>query len=129
MKTAFRYAPIDTDVYIQQPKGFEIRNGNGNLKVCNLLKSIYGLKQSGRNWHLALKSHLETLDLRSSINDPALFFSVNSRRQCLVAAWVDDIVYTSNDPEFVSTFERHITKRFTVSDVPIFGGSWACRSM
>ena len=116
VKTAYLYAPIDTDVYIQQPKGFEVRDGNGKLKVCKLLKSIYGLKQSGRNWHLALKSHLETLGLTSSNNDPALFFSVNNHRKCLVAAWVDDIVYTSNDPDFVSTFERHITKRFTVSE-------------
>ena len=45
-----------------------------------------------------------------------MFFSVNSCSQCLVAAWVDDIVYTSNDPDFVSTFDRHIAKRFTVSE-------------
>ena len=45
VKTAFLDAPIDIDVYIQQPKDFEVRDGKGNLKVYKLLKSIYGLKQ------------------------------------------------------------------------------------
>ena len=37
---AYLNAHIDVDLYIEQPKGFEIRKNT----VCKLKKSIYGLK-------------------------------------------------------------------------------------
>ena len=46
VKTAFLHAPIDEDIYVSQPIGYAIEN-----KVWKLQKSLYGLKQSGRNWH------------------------------------------------------------------------------
>ena len=46
VKTANLNAPIDCNIYVKQPEGFEIPGDN---KVCHLNKSLYGLKQSGRN--------------------------------------------------------------------------------
>ena len=50
VKTAFLNAPIDCEIYVQQPKGFEKPGG----LVCRLKKSLYGLKQSGRLWNNTL---------------------------------------------------------------------------
>jgi hypothetical protein len=46
IKQAFPNAPIDTEVYVEQPTGFHI-SGAGDL-VCLLKKALYGLKQSAR---------------------------------------------------------------------------------
>ena len=44
VKTAYLHAPIDRDIYMEQPEGYE---KEGENLVCKLEKSIYGLKQSG----------------------------------------------------------------------------------
>lgn len=51
VKTAYLHAPIDCEVYMEQPEGFEVRSDTGEQLVCKLNKSLYGLKQSGRNWN------------------------------------------------------------------------------
>ena len=40
---------LDEDIYMSQPEGF-IVSGKEDM-VCKLNKSIYGLKQSGRQWY------------------------------------------------------------------------------
>ena len=56
VKTAYLNAPIDCDIYMEQPKGFEKVGKNGGKLVYKLKKSLYGLKQSGRNWNNVLHS-------------------------------------------------------------------------
>ena len=50
VKTAYLNAPIDCEVYLRQPEGYSVPSNNENeVLVWKLNKSIYGLKQSGRN--------------------------------------------------------------------------------
>lgn len=58
VKTAYLHAPIDCEVYMEQPEGFGVRSDTGEQLVCKLNKSLYGLKQSGRNWNKMLHDHL-----------------------------------------------------------------------
>ena len=55
---AFVHAPIDTDVYLDMPRGFAEPN-----KVYRLKRSLYGLRQSPRNFFQHLKSKLEAVGL------------------------------------------------------------------
>lgn len=47
VETAYLHAPIDHEVYVEQ--GYERETEAGEQIVCKLEKSLYGLKQSGRN--------------------------------------------------------------------------------
>ena len=49
IKTAYLNAPIDCELYMEQPEGYESKGPNGEKLVCKLRKSLYGLKQSGHN--------------------------------------------------------------------------------
>ena len=61
--TAYLNAPISEEIYMRQPAGFEERNAGGQPLVCRLRKSLYGLKQSARNWHGRLDAYLKSLGL------------------------------------------------------------------
>ena len=50
VKTAFLNGEWDKEIYMEQPIGFVIQGQKH--KVCRLLKSIYGLKQSSRQWNI-----------------------------------------------------------------------------
>ncbi|WJZ89462.1 hypothetical protein VitviT2T_008682 [Vitis vinifera] len=49
VKTAFLYGELEKQIYMHQPKGFIILGKENH--VCLLKKSLYGLKQSPRQWY------------------------------------------------------------------------------
>jgi hypothetical protein len=48
--TAYLYESLDSDIYMKVPDGIPVLNmhANHNMYCVNLVKSLYGLKQSGR---------------------------------------------------------------------------------
>ena len=54
VKTAFLNGNLLEDVYMTQPEGFVNPKNSG--KICNLQRSIYGLKQALWSWNLRFDS-------------------------------------------------------------------------
>ena len=72
VKTAYLNADIDCDIFLQQPEGFVKTNSKGEILVGKLKKSLYGLKQSGRNWYKMLHEYLVNNNFVQSLSDPCL---------------------------------------------------------
>lgn len=53
MTKIFKHGTLDEDVYMKLLPGLSSTKQN---KVCKLLKSIYGLKQSSRQWFACLST-------------------------------------------------------------------------
>ena len=105
---------------MEQPEGFEVENNEGNQVYCKLRKSLYGLKQFGRNWYLTLKTFLEGIGFRACINDKCLFVRDTGDELCCVCVWVDDILYWGRQDSFVEWFEKKMKEQFEVSDYSSF---------
>jgi hypothetical protein len=52
--TAYLYGSIESDIYKKVPVGISVPNTNAkhNMYCVKLIKSLYGLKQSGRMWYI-----------------------------------------------------------------------------
>ena len=49
VKMAYLHGVLEEEIYMEQPEGF-IAKGE-EMKVCRLVRSLYGLKQAGRVWN------------------------------------------------------------------------------
>lgn len=54
VQTAYLHAPIDCEIYLEQPEGSEVKSNANEKLLYKLQKSLYGLKPSGRNWNKTL---------------------------------------------------------------------------
>jgi len=74
VKTAYLNAPVDCEIFVDKPEGFEIKSSlPGKKLVCRLNKSLYGLKQSGRNWNTLLHSFLIENGFSKSLTDTCIY--------------------------------------------------------
>ena len=79
VRTAYLNSPIDCEIYMDQAEGFEVPSGSEGRLVYKLNKSLYGLKQSGRNWYHVLHCFL----LENSFVQSGFV---------AMLVWVDDII-------------------------------------
>ena len=68
IKTAFLHGELEETVYMKQPPGFA-RAGSRD-HVCKLKRSIYGLKQSPRQWNKVIDGYLNEHGFHLSICEP-----------------------------------------------------------
>ena len=86
---AFPQADLDTDVFMELPFGFDVNGTKGY--VLHLQKSLYGLKNSGRNWFQMLSKGLTDRNFVPSQVDPCIFY----RDDAIILVYVDDCIIFS----------------------------------
>jgi hypothetical protein len=67
VKTAYLYGSLDKEIYMDQPEGY-IKKGQ-ERKVCCLLNSLYGLKQSALQWNKEIHKALVNLGFTHTHSD------------------------------------------------------------
>jgi hypothetical protein len=77
VKTAFLNEDLKENVYMAQPKGFVVE---GKERMgCRLKKSIYGLKQTSRQWYLKFDRTIRNFRFKDNVKDKL--------RLCKVQEW------------------------------------------
>ena len=115
--TAYLNANIDKEIYVEQPKGYAEKSSDGQKLVWKLNKSLYGLKQSGRNWNILLDNYLKSQNFSRSYVDSCLYFRFNGNAMFFILIWVDDLLLCSNDDEELLFFKRKLSSQFKMNDV------------
>ena len=118
VSTAFLHAEVEEDLYMKQPEGFEIQGEDGSTLVCKLKKSLYGLKQAGRNWNKTLDLYLKKYGFIASKVDPCLYILRKENGSTIIlVVYVDDILSFDNDSKLRDKFISDISKRFKIVDI------------
>ena len=71
---AFNQAPVDRNMYMNIPKGFEVEGAKKGEYVFKIKKDTYGQKQAGRVWNKHLCAKLEKVGFKQSITDECVFY-------------------------------------------------------
>ncbi|GJZ04322.1 ribonuclease H-like domain-containing protein [Tanacetum coccineum] len=114
INNAFLYGDLDETVYMKPPQGFY--PGNDKL-VCRLKKSIYGLKQSPRQWNAKLTSVLVENGFCQSKSDYSLYTKSVGDVFLALLVYVDDIIVTGNNAEEIEKFKVFLKGKFKIKDL------------
>ena len=85
--------------------------------MFKLQKSLYGLKQSGRNWNTMLHQYLLDEQFEQSIVDPCVYTRNKDESTVTIIVWVDDIIVAANNTQSLVEMKNSLSQMFTMKDL------------
>ncbi|CAI7789607.1 unnamed protein product, partial [Closterium sp. NIES-54] len=114
--TAFLQGSLHEEIWLRRPPGFTGSFPAGTQ--WSLRRPVYGLRQAPREWHDTLRTTLAALGFAPSTADPSLFLRTNtSLPSFYVLVYVDDLVFSSADPEALALVKAELQERHTCTDL------------
>ncbi|CAI7849644.1 unnamed protein product [Closterium sp. NIES-54] len=101
---AFLYAPVDVNIFVEQPHGFV----DDPSLVCQLLKSLYGIKQAPRLWQQYLHARLKRIGFDQLPHDQGMYRLTRDNDYILLIVYVDDLLYIGSTTAIVTWFEKEL---------------------
>jgi hypothetical protein len=94
VKTAFLNGELDEGIYMEQPKGFIVPRKE--KKVCKLVKSLYGLKQTPKQWHEKFENAMMSNGFR-----------INECGYVIVCLYVNDMLIMGSNNDIIKATKRN----------------------
>ena len=115
---AYLQASLNEDLYMRVPPGIHVGPDEQDLRgfVCKLKRSLYGLKQAGREWATLFAKFLMDWGMKRSTIDVCLYVYCAGAIVLWVAIYVDDALIADNDSATRDRFVADLSKRFPTED-------------
>ena len=107
--TAFLKGILKEEIWMEQPPGY--KEGSDD-ELCYLTKTIYGLKQSPREWNAVIHEYLINRGFKQSQADPCIYISQSPL--LFVGVYVDDIATAGKEEDTVN-FRNDLRKEFSIT--------------
>ncbi|KAM2049269.1 hypothetical protein ACFX1T_007703 [Malus domestica] len=99
-----------------QPDGYTVK-GKENL-FCKLKKSLYGLKQSPRQWYLMFDKFMRGQNYSRSQYDHCVYFKkLQDGSFIYLLIYVDDILTALKNVEEIEKLKKQMKKEFEMKDL------------
>ena len=112
VKSAYLNAPIDCQIFVVRPAGFR-KPG----LVWKLKKSLYGLKQSGKNWNDHVHQFFMDNNFIRSETDPCIYFKTDDDGFVTIILWVDDIILAGTTVEYVNKVRQILRDKYKMKNL------------
>ncbi|MCO5609585.1 hypothetical protein L7F22_063815 [Adiantum nelumboides] len=115
VETAFLHGDLTEEIYMQQPPSYESREYPS--KLCKLNKSIYGLKQSPRQWYQKFNAFMLAHGYTKFSCDANVYLRTGADSCLLVAIYVDDIILESGSLDAIHVAKLEFSTAFSMTDI------------
>ena len=100
---------------MSQPTGFKTA-GKEDI-VCKLKKSLYGLKQSPRQWYKRFDSFIRGKRYTRSHYDPCVYYNkLPTGEYIYLLLYVDDMLIALKSRSAIDTLKRDLSSEFEMED-------------
>ncbi len=113
VKGAYLNGHLEEEVYMRQPDGYQ----DGTGKVCRLIKTLYGLKQAGREWNKEFDARLKGLGFMRLHADPCAYIRAIDDHLEVITAWVDDLLLFADTAEVMQKLKKELKTVFELTDM------------
>ena len=116
VKTAFLHGDLEEEIYITQPDGFKVAGKED--WVCKLNKSLYGLKQSPRQWYKRFDQFMIGQNYtRSNFDHCVYFHKLQDGSFIYLLLYVDDMLIASRNQGKICRLKAQLSKEFEMKDL------------
>lgn len=113
IKGAYLNGILKEKVYMCQPEGYEDDTG----RICELVKTLYGLKQSGREWNAKLDGKLKKFSLNRLRSDPCAYNKRDGDNVVIITVWVNDILLFTSSDRLLEQTKSDLCTQWEVTDL------------
>jgi hypothetical protein len=118
VKIAFLYGDLEEQIYMEQPEGFS-QPGHEHL-VCKLKKSLYGLKQSPRQWYKRFDSYMMRIGYRRCEYDCCVYVkSLDDDSFIFLLLYVDDMLIAARSILEINNLRLLLSREFDMKDLGV----------
>lgn len=117
VKSAFLNGPLEEEVYVTQPPGFEIKGRED--KVYRLKKALYGLKQAPRAWNKRIDSFLVQQGFNKCSVEYGVYVRMKGVKMLLICLYVDDLLVTGSNHAEIEEFKERMKSEFDMTDLGV----------
>ena len=112
----FLHGDLEEEIYISQPEGFKVVGKENS--VCKLRKSLYGLKQSLRQWYKRFDTFMIAQKFTRSEFDHCVYFKrLESGNFIYLLLYVDDMLIASKSLVEIDVLKALVYKEFEMKDL------------
>lgn len=116
VKTAFLHGELVEKIYMKQPEGYEIEGKED--WVCLLKKSLYGLKQSPRQWNKKFNDFMIGAGFKRGDVDSCVYVK---QTECgsyvYLLLYVDDMLVASKSMQEINNLKKDLSSVFKMKDL------------
>ena len=113
--TTFLNGELDEEIYMEQLVGFVIQGQEH--KLCRLLKSIYGLKQSSRQWNIQFHNVVMSHNFEMIEENHCVYIKRSKDKFVILSLYVDDLLIVGNGKEYILEIKGWLSSKFEMKDI------------
>lgn len=113
--SAYVQGELYDEIYMEQPEMF-VEHGQEE-KICKLLKPLYGLKQSGREWYMKLDGYFTKIGGKRTLADPCVYVFDENEDRTIVIVYVDDLILASRKINKLESLKSKMKTMFKMVDL------------
>ncbi|GJZ10615.1 retrotransposon protein, putative, ty1-copia subclass [Tanacetum coccineum] len=115
VKTAFLNGHLSKEVNIVQPEGFV--NLKLSKRVCQLKRSIYGLKQASRQWNKRFDDEIKKFGFSQNRDEPCVYMKASGSCITFLILYIGDILIMGNNIPMLQDVKSYLGRCFAMKDL------------